>query len=84
MLPPFFELIASGMIQVDQLQVELHQNGNTLETISNLFLAADKAKLRIFHKERNHWGCSGYRCVEYSFISESFLREANKAAICPL
>ena len=44
--------------------------------------AADTAKLRITHKERNQWGCDGYRCVEYALVSEAFLREANGAAMC--
>ena len=47
-----------------------------------LFAAADKAKLRITHKERNQWGCDGYRCVEYALVSEAFLREANGAVMC--
>jgi len=45
-------------------------------------LAADKAKFRIVHKERNQWGCGGYICVEYALISESFLRQANEAILC--
>jgi N6-adenosine-specific RNA methylase IME4 len=52
------------------------------ENITSFFEAADKAKMRIFHKERNGWGCMGQRCIEYSFISEDFLRKANKTAIC--
>ena len=44
--------------------------------------AADTAKLRITHKERNQWGCDGYRCVEYALVSESFLCEANGAVMC--
>ena len=54
-----------------------------LRAVHDFFAAADRAKLRIFHKERNHWGCSGYLCVEYAFVSEPFLREANAAAVCP-
>ena len=41
-----------------------------------------RAKLRITHKERNQWGCDGYRCVEYALVSEAFLREANGAVMC--
>ena len=36
-----------------------------------------------FGQERNHWGCEGYRCVEYSLATESFLRKANAWTICP-
>ncbi len=52
------------------------------DALAAVFLAADKAKLRVFHKERNswgHWNC----CIEYAFVSESFLREANGEIICP-
>mmetsp|Transcript_24205 Transcript_24205/g.52202 ORF Transcript_24205/g.52202 Transcript_24205/m.52202 type:complete len:333 (-) Transcript_24205:284-1282(-) len=81
-LPPFFELMASEKVRVDQVQIEMH-SPKPVSEIADFFLAADKAKLRIFHKERNHWGCRGYKCLEYAFISESFLREANRATICP-
>jgi len=80
-LPPLFDNIASGMIHVNQLQIELH--GTKYENIANFFESADKAKMRIFHKERNQWGCNGYTCVEYALASENFLREANRAVICP-
>jgi len=82
-MPPVFELIASGQIQVNQVQVELHLPRNYTK-IGEFFQAADNAALRIFHKERNHWGCNGFKCVEYSLISESFLRESNAAVVCPL
>ncbi|KAL7539232.1 hypothetical protein ACHAWF_006337 [Thalassiosira exigua] len=78
---PFLELVASGKAKVDQLQIELHMR--SLDDLKDFFEATDKAKLRIFHKERNHWGCNGYICVEYAFASESFLREANRAVLCP-
>ena len=50
--------------------------------LQRFFAAADTANLRITHKERNQWGCDGYRCVEYALVSESFLREANGAVMC--
>jgi len=80
-MPPLFDAISKGTIQVDQIQIELHAKGG-YEAIANLFDMADKASMRVFHKERNHWGCSGYNCVEYSFVSESFLRKANAELIC--
>ncbi|KAL9178453.1 hypothetical protein ACHAXT_003783 [Thalassiosira profunda] len=82
-LPPVFDAIAAGNAQISQLQVEMHVHTVADLHIHDFFAAADRAKLRIFHKERNHWGCAGYKCVEYAFVSESFLREANAAAICP-
>lgn len=46
--------------------------------LRDFFELADRAQMRIFHKERNAWGSSGgSKCVEYSFVSESFLREVN-------
>ena len=53
-----------------------------LRTLQRFFAAADRARLRITHKERNQWGCDGYRCVEYALVSEAFLREANGAVMC--
>jgi hypothetical protein len=79
-MPPLFDAISKGKIQVDQIQIELHKKRHS--AIANLFDAADKASMRVFHKERNHWGCAGYKCVEYAFVSESFLRKANAHLIC--
>jgi hypothetical protein len=75
-----FEAIAAGRIKVNQIQVELH--GILFDRVERFFEAADKAKMRVFHKERNHWGCAGYKCLEYALISEDFLREANGASAC--
>ena len=85
-LPPFFDMIAAGKIKLNQLQVEMHagvtnKNAHPAQIV-NFFSSADQAGLRIFHKERNHWGCDGYTCVEYALVSEDFLREANRAAVC--
>jgi hypothetical protein len=77
---PIFAAIASGNLEVDQIQIELHAFDSEIANEKSLkvfFEAADAAKMRIFHKERNQWGCEGYMCLEYSFVSESFLREAN-------
>eukprot|EP00980_Cylindrotheca_fusiformis_P001181 scaffold323_cov93-Cylindrotheca_fusiformis.AAC.3 len=79
-MPILFDAIAAGRVKVNQIQVELH--GSLFEPVELFFQKADKAKMRIFHKERNHWGCDGYRCLEYALISEDFLREANAAAVC--
>ena len=87
-LPPLFDSIAAGTIRVNQIQVEMHissmnTNDPEFQLLRNRFFhTLDKAKMRIFHKERNHWGCNGYLCLEYAFVREEFLRAANKAAIC--
>ncbi len=85
-MPPLFDLMSSGKSKVNQVLIELHdpkKNKTSPEILYDFFLAADRAKLRITHKERNQWGCAGARCVEYAFVSESFLREVNGAVICP-
>mmetsp|Transcript_39101 Transcript_39101/g.94530 ORF Transcript_39101/g.94530 Transcript_39101/m.94530 type:complete len:336 (+) Transcript_39101:50-1057(+) len=79
-MPAFFDLIASKQIRVNQIQIELHIA--LYEKVLRLFMAADKAGMRVFHKERNGWGCAGHRCLEYSFVSESFLRQVNGAMLC--
>jgi hypothetical protein len=44
--------------------------------LREFFEGADACGLRLFHKERNHWGCQGYACVEFSLVSaESAWRE---------
>lgn len=62
-LPPFFDMMASGKFRVDQLLIEVHHQrlieGGQDPPVADFFLSADKAKLRVFHKERNHWGCEG-------------------------
>ena len=35
--------------------MELH--GVEFNNIKALLLDADDARIRVFHKERNHWGC---------------------------
>jgi hypothetical protein len=81
-MPPLFDMIASGKVQVNQVLIELHKTYK-IDELYNLFLAADRAKFRITHKERNQWGCEGANCVEYAFTSESYLREVNGAILCP-
>jgi hypothetical protein len=81
-MPDLFRDIASTGLIVNQIQIEMHRSSKNVENITSFFELVDKAKMRIFHKERNGWGCNGHMCIEYSFISEDFLRKANKAAIC--
>jgi hypothetical protein len=59
-----FKPISSGTLSVGQLQVEMHlgaAGAHPLVTIQRLLKHADAAGFRTFHKERNHWGCSGYQ-----------------------
>jgi len=68
-IPKFFE----SSIEIDQVLVELHGTG--AERVSSLFSTLHDAGMMIFHKERNHWGCDGYRCVEYSLITSSYAQK---------
>jgi len=65
-MPQVLDLVKSGYISIDQAQVEIH--GTDAAKIQFLFQRFRRAGYAVFHKERNHWGCNGYRCVEYSFI----------------
>ena len=77
-----FDAIVAGRIKVDQLLIELHIR-NKRHALQSFFQAADKAQLRVFHKEYNYWSPTKGCCVEYALVSESFLRNANGAYICP-
>ena len=79
-LPEIFDALYLKELEVDQIQIELHSG--TKESIENFFTKVDEARMRILHKERNSWGCDGYRCLEYVFVSESFLKQAHKWQIC--
>lgn len=85
-IPPLFDAIAAGRITVHQIQIEMHMHlmgkVTTTEEREIFFEKMDAAKMRIFHKERNQWGCDGYLCLEYAFVSEEFLRRANRATMC--
>jgi hypothetical protein len=80
-MPPVFEAIAKGTLQIDQLLIEIHSRVS-YEKLADFFAKADEAGFRIFHKERNGWGCNGYGCVEYAFVNQFFLRNATASAIC--
>lgn len=80
-----FEAISRGEIQVDQVQIEIHGGNNPVGTfplLKQMMEAADAAGMRVFHKEPNSWGCNGYACVEYAFVSKEFLRTANAHYVC--
>ncbi|CAJ1953932.1 unnamed protein product [Cylindrotheca closterium] len=79
-MPAFFDLIAAKKIRVNQIQIELHLQ--SYDAVAKLFMAADRAGMRIFHKERNGWGCGGFRCIEYALVSEEYLRQVNGAVLC--
>ena len=71
-------VVLPEILQVDRklAQVLIEVHGADHEMILSLFTTMFQSGLMIFHKERNHWGCSGWRCVEFSLISQSFARRA--------
>lgn len=84
-IPSLLESISKGELKVDQMLNEMHRHHDqrTRPKLPQFFGALDSAKMCIFHKERNHWGCGGDWCVEYAFASEEFLRRANPNVLCP-
>jgi hypothetical protein len=60
-------------INVGQIQVELHMPEDRYQVVS-FFLDAIDSGFDIFHKERNHWGCGGWSCVEFSLIHKDIKR----------
>jgi len=75
-----FDAIADSRLSIQQIQMEVHESG--FAASKKIFDAADRAGMRVFHKERNH-ACDGWRCLEYAFVSEQFLRKANAFSVCP-
>jgi len=58
---------ASGKFSIGQVLIELHNP--EFSKLNAFFSGAGDAGFDVFHKERNHWGCSGWQCVEYSLIN---------------
>lgn len=79
-LPELAEYVISGQVFIDQIQVELH--GTDASSIQHVFQNLRRANFAIFHKERNHWGCQGYKCVEFSLISEQRAKEVFEKEQC--
>jgi hypothetical protein len=61
--------IKSGDVTIGQILIEVH--GTYFKRLADFFEVADEAGYMLFHKERNHWGCMGYLCLEYSLIHKS-------------
>ena len=63
-------------VKVEQILMEVH--GTNHAPILNLFNNLWDAEFIVFHKERNHWGCDGYRCVEFSLMSPFYARQVTE------
>ena len=64
---------AESSVRTHQIMIEVH--GTDAQKVESLFSSLHNAGMMIFHKERNHWGCNGYSCVEYSLISSSYAQK---------
>ncbi|KAG7674210.1 hypothetical protein Ndes2526B_g03988 [Nannochloris sp. 'desiccata'] len=71
-----FDDVILGRYRVGQIQIELHSLD--FPVIEDFFKHANQAKFHIFHKERNHWGCDGYKCIEFALIEEETALEIFK------
>ena len=56
----------------NQIFIEVH--GIDVVRIIELFEHLRHAGFIVFHKERNNWGCDGYRCVEFSLMTIEYAR----------
>lgn len=72
-----FDEIARGRISIGQLQLEIHLAPSTSQEDIHGFMAkADRAGLRIFHKEPNVLHSDGFSAIEYAFVHRDFARTA--------
>jgi FkbM family methyltransferase len=71
--------VFGSTLRVQQILNEIHVGNNSPSDVASLFHAYDEAGFLVFSKERNHWGCDGWRCVEYSLISFDFAQLAFEA-----
>jgi hypothetical protein len=47
-----------------------------------MFHSMRRQGFMVFHKERNHWGCDGYMCVEFSIVSPGVAKAEFGATHC--
>ena len=83
-MEPALTDMAEGRLHIGQLLIELHNVGLTQTFLEffNFWEAVELAGLRIFHKERNGWGCDGVRCLEYAFVSAEHARVEHEMSNC--
>eukprot|EP00890_Picochlorum_soloecismus_P001523 jgi/Picsp_1/2371/NSC_05834-R1_protein len=79
-MPQVIDMVKNGRLIIEQIQVEMH--GTDAAKIQTFFQTMRSAGYAVFHKERNHWGCNGYACVEYAFIGIEKSRSVFKRSHC--
>ena len=72
--------VIDGKLDIGQVMVEVH--GTSFNDTKKFFEGASRAGFQIFHKERNHIGCDGWSCVEFSLISRKAAREIYERVYC--
>jgi hypothetical protein len=83
-MAPVFEACKYSSPAISMLLIELHIGAHlSFTNVMKFFEGADQCGLRIYHKEPNHWGCDGYRCVEYSLISSRLAFKSHIGTNCP-
>jgi hypothetical protein len=80
-IPLVMKAIGEGLVSIQQILIEVH--GTNGKHIQQLFESMRGQGFMIFHKERNQWGCAGYKCVEFALIHESFAKPAFVHSHCP-
>ena len=73
---PIWDDLMSNRYSIGQILIEIH--GTNFTTIAPFFASAKEAGFLVYSKERNHWGCNGYSCVEYSLIHRSTARKSHR------
>ena len=83
-----FALCKAGLLQVDQLNVEMHTSPvwyphsfRKLRELHEVFTEALSCGLMLHHKERNLWGCPASQCLEYAWVSIAHARREAMAAL---
>ena len=78
-----YQMCADGELTVDAMTVEFHvglaitsgdRERYKLWQLRDAFADAYKCGLMLHHKERNAWGCDGFVCVEFSWVSARHAR----------
>lgn len=79
-IPRVIDMVKKRSLRIEQIQVEIH--GTNAAKIQTFFQTMRSAGYAVFHKERNHWGCNGYTCVEYAFINMDKTQEVFRKSHC--
>jgi hypothetical protein len=80
---PVWHDLKAKRYEVGQVQIEVHMNEHEKQ-VGPFFASAADAGFDLFHKERNHWGCLGWTCLEFSFIHAAAARDIFAFEVCPL